>query len=194
MQSIGKHVAHVLELLCTTYLCPILRTALISKTAFESVVCLCQIFLLIFDIYLTDSMTFWDFLILLSMSGQARCGWINCWGYQLVTGCVSLAPPGSLTTTPQPLELVSLTSLSLCQGKASWCPTPVMLPLQVMQHCRNELCKSGNNFLKSNSPFPWLSLRILKTDPRLPLINKHSVFSMFFLLQFLSASFMCQQC
>lgn len=61
MQSIGKHVAHVLELLCTTYLCPILRTALISKTAFESVVCLCQIFLLIFDIYLTDSMTFWDF-------------------------------------------------------------------------------------------------------------------------------------
>lgn len=130
----------------------------------------------------------------LSMSGQARCGWINCWGYQHVTGCVSLAPPGFLTTTHQPWELVPLTSLSLCQGKASWCPRVVMFPLQVMQHCGNECCKSGNNFLKSHSLLPWLSLRLLKTDSRLPLINEHSVFSVFCLLQFLSASCMCQQC
>lgn len=58
MQSVGKHVFHVLELLCTMYLCPILRTALIRKTASKSVIFLCQIFLLIFIIYLTRQNAF----------------------------------------------------------------------------------------------------------------------------------------
>lgn len=150
MRGRGEQSFHVLELLHTMYLCPVLRSTLIRKTALKPPVFLRWIFLLIgIREYLFDGQH--AFLLLVKPVAVA---WPSQrWMGKLAGGSAHhrlrftrRLHLGSLTTTTHhhraPAAPCAL--LTACRGKASRRPGVVTLSLQMMQHRRNERYKSGN--------------------------------------------------
>lgn len=99
----GKQRFHVLELLCTAYLCPVLRTILIRKTALKSPIFLRQIFLLtVIRVYLFDRQHVFLPLFKPVVTAWPRQTWMGALGggtSTLLAAGYLQAPPGSLATT-----------------------------------------------------------------------------------------------